>query len=126
MAEHCYVDDPTLAVRGTVQERAQTVVRVTLAWLVLGLPLALHKAQFASAFVWIGFQLSKLADGVEVEIPGEKIEEMLVLTRDISAENVAGEKELRSYASKCVISSSIVRMWRPFLDDIWAALRSGS
>ena len=125
-AGHCYVDDPAFAVRGSQAQQAQTVIRVVLTWLVLGLPLAFHKAQLSASIVWIGFQICKLSDRVYVEVPAQKVDEMLELTRDIASKNVVSVRVLRSYAGKCVNFSSVVHVWRPFLDEIWAALRYGA
>ena len=124
-AGHCYVDNPILAVRGSPAQRARTVVRVALAWMVLGLPLAFHKGRLSSAVVWIGFQATKFRDRVDIEIPADKVAEMLVLTREVASKNVVGERALRSFAGKCVNFASVVHMWRPFLEELWAALRCG-
>ncbi len=119
----CYVDDPVLAVRGSPSERKSLVLRVSLCWLVLGFSLAFRKAQLSHSIVWIGFQVTKLQDRVEVVIPEAKVEDMLQLTLKLLSRNVVGIRDLRSYAGKAVNFASVIHVWRPFLDEIWAALR---
>ena len=119
----CYVDDPLLVVRGTAAQRQSVVMRVVLTWLVFGFPLAFRKAQLAQLVVWIGFQIQIFRDKVVVTIPAEKVEDMRKLTNEILLLNVVGVRALRSYVGKAVNMASILHVWRPFLDEIWAALR---
>jgi hypothetical protein len=43
---------------------------------------------------------------------------------DILGENVIGVTRLRSYAGKASHTASIIPTWRPFLNEIWAALKA--
>ena len=123
-AGHCYVDDPIFAVRGTRRDQHRLIVRIVLAWMVLGLPLAFKKARIGNPVDWIGFQIHQQRDRVIGSIPKEKMQDLLEGTLSLMKGNVVAAKELRSYAGKLVNVSNLILQWRPFLEEIWAALSS--
>ena len=49
-----YVDDPLLALQGTTKPRRAIAVKFVACWLILGVELALSKAQLDKSVTWIG------------------------------------------------------------------------
>jgi hypothetical protein len=89
----------------------------------MGFQLAFHKAQYGQLIEWIGFQIQVLLDRVQVIIPPDKIEELLELINKYIDGSVISVKELRSFAGKADHIASIILTWKPFVSEIWGALK---
>ena len=121
-----YVDDPLAVARGTPQRRERLFTMLTLAWQVLGFPMALHKAQWGQRVDWIGIQLIWSNSSVVATVAEEKIAELTVLTNKILSKNVVANDELRTYCGKVQSLANLLFALRPFVGELWAALHSAS
>ena len=95
-----------------------------LAWGSLGFKLAFPKAMRGVKVNWIGATIRLSLTQVSVELAEEKLDDIRLLTDQISKPNVIARKVLRSYAGKTAHMASIVEVVRPFLQGLWAALCS--
>ena len=121
-----YVDDPLATVSGTKAARDTDIAILVAVWLAQGYDLTYPKAQRARTVEWIGGVLKVYRDRVEVWISPDKAEEIRDITREFLSKNLVPLKELRSYAGKCSFVSSLIQTWRPFLDQLWGALKSAN
>ena len=117
-----YVDDPLVALKGSPKRRRRLMAIFLLGWLVQGFPMAFQKARKSFSLVWIGALIRIVREGVQVEIPEEKITELIEETARMLSKNVVAKKFLRSYIGKTMNIAGIIVMWRPFLMQLWAAL----
>ena len=72
-ATEVYVDDPIIAIRGTVQVRRAQVAGAVLEWAALGIHLAIKKGQFGSTANWIGATFRVLARAIEARIQQQRL-----------------------------------------------------
>ena len=119
-----YVDDPIAVLSGTPSKVRRLASLVLVTWMVLGFPLALHKACFGSCVVWVGVQISVSSDQVEVQVPQDKIEDLMNICADSGRSNVLTVKALRSLAGKVNNVATVLFTWRPFAAQLFAALRT--
>ena len=119
-----YVDDPLLAVKGAEAERRRAVVKFMITLMILGSPVAVAKAKYHSWLTWIGVQIKVLPNRVEVTIPEEKVTELVAIIRGMLEKNVIPVKKLRTLAGKSTHIASLILVWRPFLNQLWAAISS--
>jgi hypothetical protein len=119
-----YVDDPAVAVRGTKRQRDRSLVMLALCWLVLGFPLAMPKVQRGKQVEWIGSEFKLTREQVQAIIPQEKCDEILEIIQRFRSANVLSAKELKSFVGKLVHISGTILAWRPFVNELWAALNS--
>ena len=121
-----YVDDPIAAAAGTKAERDLDFAVLVGVWLALGFELAFPKAQRGVQVDWIGFRLVVWPHQVEVWIDAEKAEEICTEANAMQKENVIGLARLRTFAGKCSNTASLIPTWRPFLNELWAAISSAN
>ena len=96
---------------------------VALLWaLVLGYPLAWHKAEGGSDLRWIGAKVSLCSGNVKIRIPEDRVVELLDVTAEFLRSNVVGVRRLRSYAGVLSFFAGMIPLFRPFLATIWASL----
>ena len=96
---------------------------IATAWMILGVPMAFHKAVFSSNLVWIGVSLQVTSKEVTVEVPESKVKELQGLIDEALAGNVIPAKKLHTLVGKCMSIASVIYVWRPFLQILYAALR---
>ena len=119
-----YVDDPVLAMRGWAAQLDVLVAKLVIVWRLLGFPLAFRKAARGPAVVWIGAHMAAERDKVVVSIPQDKLDDLLASVRGFLRSNVIAVKALRSFAGVASHVASLVYAWRPFLFEVWGALKS--
>ena len=117
-----YVDDPILGVQGTPAERRRMVVKFIAFFLVMGVRLAFDKAQLNHTVLWVGVTLRVRAWEIDATVPQEKLTDLEAIIVEMMSSNVVAVKPLRSFAGKCTNIATLVYAWRPFLNQIWAAL----
>ena len=81
MLMQIYVDDPWCAARGTREQIDTQFAVVAAVWLILGFPMAFHKASRGPKVNWTGITISLLEDGVLAEVMDEKVEEVKAITK---------------------------------------------
>ena len=121
-----YVDDPLAAVAGTKPERNRQFAILVACWLAMGYKLAFPKAQRCPLAEWIGCLLAVFPDRVEAWVTPERADDLEDETNKMLSENVIAVPRLRSYAGKVSFVASIIPTWRPFLNEIRAALKSAN
>ena len=119
---HVYVDDPLTILRGTEVRQRRLACMISVAWMLLGIPMAFHKAVLAKAVVWIGVALETTQTEVVVEVPEAKVAELLNLIQEAMSMNVIPVKKLHTLVGKCMAIASVLYVWRPFLQVLYAAL----
>ena len=119
-----FVDDPCVTARGTDLERDQHFSTVIIAWLLLGFHLAFSKGKRGSAIQWIGARMSISKTAFRVEASAEIMQDIYKISKDHVKKNVMPIKTLRTLTGKAAHVASIVRIWRPFVRDLWGALSS--
>lgn len=90
--------------------------------MLLGVPIAYHKAVLAHETTWIGIKLSCLGQHITAEVPKQKVEELEVLIKKALASNVIAIKSLRTLIGKVMSIATVIYVWRPFVQELYAAL----
>ena len=119
-----YVDDPWAVARGTAARRQIIFAKLTALWLVVGLPIAFHKASRGQDVKWIGVQFTLQKGQIVCTIPADKLLELKSLTLAYTKKNIISKKDLRSFAGKMQSVASLLFALRPFVATLWAALYS--
>ena len=91
-------------------------------WLVLGWDLSYHKRQYNTAVNWIGYTIITSAQYVEAQIKKSFMSGFTGLAQQTLRNHVISKDELRSLAGKSNHISTLIYAWRPFLDQLWAAI----
>ena len=91
-------------------------------FLVMGVSLAFDKAQLDRRVLWIGVTMEAKQWEIEATVPQEKLSYLEQIIVEIMSNNVVAVKSLRSLVGKCTNIATLVYVWRPFLNQIWAAL----
>ena len=117
-----YIDDPCSVIRGTPQRCDLLTARLVTLWLCLGWDLSYHKGQYDIAVNWIGYSIKVCEEYVTASIKEEFMMEFTTLVRDTLAKNLISIDDLRSLAGKANHIATLIYAWRPFLDQIWAAI----
>ena len=102
-----------------------TVV-LALFWRALGWGLSFHKGQLGRVVSWIGYKFSITADAVIVSIKDDFMEEFAGLVRDLRVERRIPLKKMQAFAGKANHVANLLYGWRPFIDELWAAIYSRS
>ena len=89
-----YVDDPVIAIRGTERFRRTQVALVVFAWLLIGIPLASTKGQFAASIDWIGARISSQPAQISASIPQGRLDELRSMIAGFSKVNVIIEGKM--------------------------------
>eukprot|EP00435_Cladocopium_sp_Y103_P021519 s4006_g5.t1 len=121
-AMQVYVDDPLVAILAEPQRIKRLACVIASAWMIMGFPLAFHKATLAPQLVWIGVQLEVKVDSVVAEIPESKVSELIKLLRDTLRSNLVSIKSLRSLTGKLTSVASVIQVWRPFVQQLYKAM----
>ena len=117
-----YVDDPLFTLRGTAERVRRLAAVVSLAWMIMGVPMAFHKAVMKPGLTWIGISLTVTETAVEVEVPEAKVVELRGLVQQILSQNVVAKKLLRTCVGKLMAIASVLYVWRPFIQELYVAL----
>ena len=83
-----YVDDPLALLLGTEKRTNRLACMVMVSWLLMGLPLAFHKAVLSNLVTWIGVDLGVKANSIWVEVPQTKVAELITIVSEILKKNV--------------------------------------
>ena len=118
-----YVDDPLVMLRGGEDRLKRLTCIVSIGWLLMGVPLAFHKATLSSTVTWVGVTISVSAAAVEVEVPTAKVAELMDLVTEVLSGNVVPVKLLRTVIGKCMAIASVIYVWRPFVQELYASLQ---
>ena len=123
-----YVDDPILALGGTRAAREKMMTMVILVWSALGFNLSFAKGKRGRSVQWVSarYDIWDGLTGITVSLKKEIEDDVKVLTSKMLALNVVPAKSLRSYAGKISHIASVLSTWRPFLQEVWAALKDCS
>lgn len=112
------VDDPIAIIRGRESRIRRVASMVIVGWLLLGFPLAFHKAIVAPTVLWVGITLQVTTDMVRAEVPESKVLELKELILTNLQSNVISCKVLRT------LIASVIYVWRPFVQELYSALHS--
>ena len=77
-----YVDDPLKIIRGTQRRQRRLACMISVSWMLLGIPMAFHKATLSKTVVWIGIAVETTQKEVVVEVPEAKAAELLNLSQE--------------------------------------------
>ena len=119
-----YVDDPLAIARGQPLRCRRLFSIFLLAMMVLGPPLAWHKASWGKQLTWCGLVYTFTEEAVTVTVPDDKIGDLQALTHNIGKHNVVSIGVLRTYIGKLQSIGSLLYALRPFLSSLWAALQA--
>ena len=117
-----YTDDPWMVIRGSKKRCQRLAPLLILIWLILGWALSYHKAQLGKSVGWIGYKLEVGEGHAAAIIKEERTKQLHDLTVELLAKPKLTLDSLRSYAGKAYHVAALIYQWRPFLDQIWAAL----
>jgi len=117
-----YVDDPIVVMRGNERRIRRVSSMVIVGWLLLGFPLAFHKAVLAPTVLWVGITLQIDDDKVRAEVPEAKVIELTELITEALKSNVVSCKSLRTIIGKAMAIASVIYVWRPFVQELYSAL----
>ena len=117
-----YVDDPLTVIRGTKMRQRRLSVMISVAWMLLGVPMAFHKAVLSDSVTWIGVSISVTLEDVIVEVTEAKVKEILQIITETLLSNVIAIKTLRTLIGKCMSIASVIYVWKPFVQEMYAAL----
>ena len=92
----------------------------------MGFPIAFHKAVLHPSLTWIGVRLSVSADAIQAEVPESKVADLLQLLKEALVGNVVSRKTLRTIIGKATSIASVLYVWRPFVQEMSAALHAPS
>lgn len=119
-----YVDDPLFTLRGTPNRVQRLATIISLAWMIMGFPMAFHKAVMQPKLTWIGISIHITDAAVEVEVPEGKVVELMAMITEISAGNLVSKAMLRTCIGKMMAIASVLYMWRPFIQELYVALHA--
>ena len=114
--------DPLAVLLGTDVRQKRLACMISTAWMVLGVPMAFHKAILSNNTTWIGININVSDAEVMVDVPEDKVLELKKLIGDALKENVISVKVLRTVIGKCMAVASVIYVWRPFIQEMHAAL----
>ena len=119
-----YVDDPIVIMRGSESRIRRVAAMVIVGWLLLGFPLAFHKAVLSPTVLWVGITLQVTTDTVRAEVPESKVLELKDLILTNLRSNVMPIKVLRTTIGKAMAIASVIYVWRPFVQELYSALHA--
>ena len=117
-----YVDDPIVVMRGNERRIKRVASIVIIGWLLLGFPLAFHKAVLSPTVLWVGITLQIENDKVRAEVPEAKVIELKELIGEALKSNIVSCKSLRTIIGKAMAIASVIYVWRPFVQELYSAL----
>ena len=124
VAHEVYVDDPWAGIKGNDRQRNDLVTTLLICWVLLGVPIAYHKASLGQSLRWVGMMININDESVEVIIPTDKLCEIREMALKFLRSNVIPDKELRSFIGKAMNIAGVIFVWKPFVTQLYAALYS--
>ena len=118
-----YTDDPWLVAKGARRQIDRLFAIVLLTWELLGFPVATHKATRGHQVKWIGMNIRLAMDAVHVDIPADKVLEIEAICLKFLEGNVISVADLKTFVGKAMSIATIIFTWRPFLSQIYAAMK---
>ena len=119
-----YVDDPAISLLGNEKERRRSLTIIIITWLACGFKLAFPKAKYGKSIEWIGAKITVERQAAVVSIPEDKVKDVIEMAQKIEKQNVTAVKEARSFAGKLSNISSHIDVVRPFINDVYGAVKS--
>ena len=121
-----YVDDPIAVLGGSNRLREIMIAMIVLVWSALGFTLSFKKGKRGRQVQWVSasYDMWPNLDGISVSLKEEIESSVRKLTKDMLKLNVLPTRDLRSYAGKVSHIASVLSTWRPFLQEVWGALKS--
>ena len=123
---HIYVDDPIAVLRGTQERINRLTCIIIVGWMLLGFPLAFHKAVLSTSVQWIGIQITVAPECVKAVVPESKVAELRELLLQGLENNVIPVKTLRTIIGKAMAIASVIFVWRPFVQEMYSAIHCSS
>ena len=123
---HVYIDDPIVILRGVPSVLKTAKAKLILIWRSLGLDLAFRKGQAGSTVQWVGHSVhcDVGAGKVDASIKQEFMTDLADETEQLLRQHTVTFKRLRSYTGRVNHVCNLMLAWRPFTDQLWAALNS--
>ena len=109
-----YVDDPVFIASGTLAQAAHGFTVALLWFSILGLPLAWKKSDGGNSITWIGAQLSHSPGNFVVNIPQDKIQDLLAKIDNVLQTPVVSIRTLRTITGKLSFVAGLAPQLRPF------------
>lgn len=117
-----YLDDPLAILKGSKTRQKRLACLIASACMILGIPMAFHKAVMPKSVTWIGVTIEANDSEIVVEVTAAKVAELQMLVRESLTSNVIPVKKLRTLIGKCMSIASVIYVWRPFIQELYAAL----
>ena len=117
-----YVDDPLVVLASNPERTKRLVCMIAASWMIMGFPLAFHKATLAAKLVWIGVQLDITDKSVIAEVPEAKVAELTLVLKELLQSNLIPVRKLRSVTGKVTSIASVIQVWRPFVQQLYQAM----
>ena len=108
--------------RGSQERIDRLTCIIVVGWMLLGFPLAFHKAVLSTSVQWIGIQLTVAPECVKAVVPESKVAELKELLLQGLENNVIPVKTLRTIIGKAMAIASVIYVWRPFVQEMYSAI----
>ena len=122
MRLHVCIDDPCLILRGSPKQCDRYVAIVVLLWLCLCSDLSYHKGQYGTQVDWTRYNFEITPTEIIAKIKADFMQDFSQWTDELLSYSQLSVRYLCSYAGKANHVAMLVYTWRPFLDQIWAAV----
>ena len=117
-----FVDDPNMSIAGQKRSRDRYVTLIVLCWQMLNFDLAFKKGDRDSTVAWIGSTITASKQSVTASIKQETVQDLKTTLDQVIKLHVISVNNLRSLVGKLSNVAMLLVTWRPFLQQIWAAL----
>ena len=117
-----FVDDPLFMAPRSKAPTVFAMAILLITW--IGFPVAWKKTEGGSTLRWVGAMVHVDPSATLLRIPKDKATQMLEFTNDLSAKSRTSVDTLRRYAGKVSHHAQIIPNIRPFIDQVWAAIKS--
>jgi hypothetical protein len=119
-----FVDDPCFVITGTRSCIDAVVATMIMVWRCLGFPSSYREGQMGTSVTWIGANLVLQPDVVLASIKQNILDDLNAQLALAMSSNVMSKKDLQSLAGRANHVATLLVVWRPFLQQLWAALSS--
>jgi hypothetical protein len=119
-----FVDDPCFVFTGTRACIDAVVATIIIVSPCLGFPLSYRKGQLGTSVTWIGANLVLQPDVVIASIKQNILDDLKAQLAATLSSNIVSKKDLQSLAGRANDVATLLVVWRPFLQQLWAALSS--
>ena len=121
-----YVDDPALAVAGSLEARTRLIAKFLLWMAVLGMPLSLAKSHCGKQIEWIGASVAVHGPSLRCDsnhviltVPKQKLQTLREDVNTSLQSPVMSKKRLRSLVGSLAFIAGFVIQLRAFLAPLW-------